>query len=106
MPIKQGRNLRFLKLWSRKRDIVANRIRFNDFQKKSVCAKCNGKCAICGKPVKFKKMTIDHITPLPGGGTKENIEMVQDIHSAKILDLIYWFVKRGYREEKNSVDTF
>ena len=105
MPIKQDRNLRFLKLWSRKRDIIANRIRFNNFQKKSVYAKCNGKCAICGKPVKFKKMTIDHITPLPGGGTKENIEMVQDIHSAKILDLIYWFAKRGYREEKNSVDT-
>lgn len=37
---------------------------------------------------------------------EEIIEMVQDIHSAKILDLIYWFVKRGYREEKNSVDTF
>lgn len=91
MPIKQDRNLRFLKLWSRKRDIVANRIRFNNFQKKSVYAKCNGKCAFCGKPVKFKK---------------EIIEMVQDIHSAKILDLIYWFVKRGYREEKNSVDTF
>lgn len=91
MPIKQDRNLRFLKPWSRKRDIVANRIRFNDFQKKSVYAKCNGKCAICGKPVKFKK---------------EIIEMVQDIHSAKILDLIYWFVKKGYREEKNSVDTF
>lgn len=36
---------------------------------------------------------------------KEIIEMVQDIHSAKILYLIYWFVKRGYREEKNSVDT-
>ena len=67
MPIKQDRNLRLLKLWSRKRDIVANRIRFNDFQKKSVYAKRNGKCVICGKSVKFKKMTIDHITPLPGG---------------------------------------
>ena len=66
MPIKQDRNLRLLKLWSRKRDIVANRIRFNDFQKKSVYAKRNGKCVICGKSVKFKKMTIDHITPLPG----------------------------------------
>lgn len=71
MPTKQDRNLRFLKLWSRKRDIVANRIRFNDFQKKSVYAKCNGKCVICGKSVKFKKMTIDHITPLPGGGTND-----------------------------------
>ena len=32
---------------------------------------------------------------------KEIIEMAQDIHSAKILDLIYWFVKRGIqRREK------
>lgn len=54
-----------------KRDIMANRIQFNDFQKKSVYAKCNGKCAICGKPVKFKKMTIDHITPLSRGGTND-----------------------------------
>lgn len=39
---------------------------------------------------------------------KEIIEMVQDMHSTKILDLIYWFLKRGggYREEKNSIDTF
>ena len=36
---------------------------------------------------------------------KEIIEMVQDIHRAKILEIIYWIVKRGYREEKNSVDT-
>ena len=31
---------------------------------------------------------------------KEIIEMVQDIHSAKILDLIYWFVKRGDTEKR------
>lgn len=71
MPIKQDRNLRLLNLWGRKRDRMANRIQFNDFQKKSVYAKCNGKCAICGKPVKFKKMTIDHITPLSRGGTND-----------------------------------
>lgn len=71
MPGKQNRPLRLLNLWSRKRDRMANRIQFNDFQKKSVYAKCNGKCAICGKPVKFKKMTIDHITPLSRGGTND-----------------------------------
>jgi hypothetical protein len=30
---------------------------------------------------------------------KEIIEMIQEIHSEKILNLIYWFVKRGYKEE-------
>lgn len=77
MPIKQDRNLRLLNLWSRKRDRMANRIQFNDFQKKSVYAKCNGKCAICGKPAKFKKMTIDHITSLSRGGTNnyDNLQL-------------------------------
>lgn len=31
---------------------------------------------------------------------KEIIEMIQEIHSEKILNLIYWFVKRGYKEER------
>ncbi len=31
---------------------------------------------------------------------KEIIDMVEKIHSAKILNLIYWFVRRGYREER------
>lgn len=30
---------------------------------------------------------------------KEIIDMVQKINSKKILNLIYWFVKRGYKEE-------
>ena len=31
---------------------------------------------------------------------KEIIEMIQEIHSEKILNLIYWFGKRGYKEER------
>lgn len=31
---------------------------------------------------------------------KEIIEMIENIHSEKILNLIYWFVKRGYKEER------
>ena len=49
MPGKQNRLLRLLNLWSRKRDRMANRIQFNDFQKK----------------------TIDHIMPLSRGGTND-----------------------------------
>lgn len=44
---------------------------FSDYEKKTVYAKCNGVCAICGKPVKFKKMTVDHIVPLSKGGTND-----------------------------------
>lgn len=31
---------------------------------------------------------------------KEIIEMVQKMNSEKILNLIYWFVKRGYEYEE------
>lgn len=31
---------------------------------------------------------------------KEIIDVVEKIYSEKILNLIYWFVRRGYREER------
>lgn len=42
---------------------------FSDYERKTVYANGNGKCAICGKAVKFKDMRINHITPLSAGGT-------------------------------------
>ena len=56
---------------------MAERRKFSDYEKKSVSAKCNGTCAICGNPVKYKKMTIDHIVPLSKGGTNgmDNLQL-------------------------------
>ncbi len=48
---------------------MANRRKFTLDEKRIVYAKYNGKCAICGQPVKFKKMTVDHKVPLSKGGT-------------------------------------
>lgn len=31
---------------------------------------------------------------------KEIIEMIENLHNEKILQLIYYFVKRGYKEER------
>ena len=31
---------------------------------------------------------------------KEIIEMIQNMHNKKILNFIFWFVKRGYNEER------
>lgn len=31
---------------------------------------------------------------------KEILEMVEEIQSEKTMNLIYWYVKRGYREER------
>ena len=48
---------------------MANRRKFTLDEKRIVYAKYNGKCAICGQPVKFKKMTVDHKVPLSKDGT-------------------------------------
>ena len=31
---------------------------------------------------------------------KEILEMVEEIHDEKTMNLIYWYVKRGYNEER------
>lgn len=31
---------------------------------------------------------------------KEILEMVEKINSKKIMNLVYWYVKRGYNEER------
>ena len=49
---------------------MANR-KFSDYEKKTIYAKCNGICSICGRPVPFDKITIDHEIPLSKGGTND-----------------------------------
>lgn len=48
---------------------MANRRTFTEYEKKTIYANGNGRCALCGKPIEFKHMTIDHKTPLSRGGT-------------------------------------
>ena len=72
---------------------MANRRAFTDYEKKTVYAKNNGKCAICGKPVKFNKMTIDHIIPLSQGGTNEFSNLQLACHSCNRL-------KNNFKEDE------
>lgn len=46
-------------------------------EKMQIYAKYNGKCAICGKHIRFNSMTADHIIPLSKGGTDktENLQL-------------------------------
>lgn len=64
---------------------MTNRRKFTLDEKRIVYAKCNGKCAICGQSVKFKKMTVDHKVPLSKGGTNamENLQLA--CHSCNLL---------------------
>ena len=50
---------------------MANRKLFTDFQRKTVYANGNGKCAICGRKIDFADMTVDHKIPLSKGGTND-----------------------------------
>lgn len=50
---------------------MAERRKFTDYEKKTVYANGNGCCGICGKPIRFQDMTIDHKIPLSKGGTKD-----------------------------------
>ena len=64
---------------------MPQRRQFTDYEKKTVYAKNNGKCAICGKPVMYKKMTIDHIVPISQGGTNEFSNLQLACHSCNRL---------------------
>ena len=56
---------------------MSQRRKFTDYEKKTVYADGNGRCAICGKPIRFCDMTIDHIIPLSRGGTNapDNLQL-------------------------------
>ena len=57
--------------WKGRRSQMAERRKFTDYEKKTVYARGDGRCGICGRPVAFKNMTIDHIVPLSKGGTND-----------------------------------
>lgn len=50
---------------------VSMRIAIPKTTRERVYENYNGKCAICGKPIKFDNFTIDHIIPLSRGGKNE-----------------------------------
>lgn len=48
---------------------MSERRKFTAYEKDAVYERHNGHCAICGRPVSRKGMTISHRTPLSKGGT-------------------------------------
>ena len=48
---------------------MSERRKFTTYEKETVYERYNGHCAICGRPVSPKRMTISHKTPLSKGGT-------------------------------------
>lgn len=69
---------------------MANNRKFSEYEKKTIYAKANGKCALCGEPVKFKKMTVDHKIPLSKGGTNDisNLQLAHLICNRTKADLV------------------
>lgn len=58
---------------------MADRKKYTDYQKKTIYANGNGRCGICGKPIDFKNMTVDHKISISQGGT-DDIENLQPAH--------------------------
>ena len=50
---------------------MTNRRKFTDYERKTVYANGNGRCAICGRPIRFKDMTVDHKIPLSKNGNND-----------------------------------
>ena len=92
---------------------VAARKVFSPEIRNDVYERTEGKCALCGKFVRFDQFTVDHIVPLAKGGTNdlENLQctckhcnaMKQDLSQTefedKMLDIrAYQLKKKGNKE--------
>lgn len=58
---------------------MSDRRKYTEYQKKTIYANGNGRCGICGKPINFEDMTVDHKIPLARGGT-DDMENLQPAH--------------------------
>lgn len=87
---------------------MSKRRKFTDYEKKTVYAKCNGRCYLCGQPIDFKDLTIDHEVPLHRGGTNEFSNLQLACHRCncakgymtleELLETICQIVKYNKRE--------
>lgn len=56
-----------------------NRKQYSEDVRKLVYHQAKGKCAICGKPLSYDAMTLDHIVPLAKGG-RDRVSNLQCTH--------------------------
>lgn len=52
------------------------RRKINATEKGIIYSRANGVCQLCGKKLKYREMTVDHIRPLSAGG-KDNLSNYQ-----------------------------
>ena len=99
-------------------EMMVERKVFSMEMRNNVYEKTKGKCALCGKFVRFDLFTIDHIIPLAKGGTNdiENLQctckhcnaMKQDLSEKEFLDkmikiLAYQSKKKANRVYKKKI---
>lgn len=58
---------------------IVKRKTYSEDVRKLIYHQSKGRCKICGKPVVFEEMTLDHIIPLSSGG-KEDVSNLQCTH--------------------------
>lgn len=87
--------------------------KFTPRQREHLYAVYNGKCAICGYPVSFKRCTIDHKRPLCKGGTNDfrNLQITcrscnQMKHSLSQQEFLKKLLKLTIHNFKNILKTY
>lgn len=83
------------------------RCTISDMVRKYIYRQADGKCALCGRPLTYAEMTIDHIVPLAKGGEneienfqctcKECNEFKQSILPEDFMDKIVTIFKHNFK---------
>ena len=86
---------------------------FSQEARNDIYERTKGKCALCGKFIRFDQFTVDHIVPLAKGGTNEieNLQttckhcnaMKQDLSEEEFLDKMFDILVYQLKKKKNKV---
>lgn len=84
---------------------------FSQTTRNDIYERTKGRCALCGKFIRFDQFTVDHIIPLAKGGTNdiENLQctckqcnaMKQDLSEDEFLDKLFDIFAYQFKKKEN-----
>ena len=86
---------------------------FSQEKRNDIYERTKGRCALCGKFIRFDQFTVDHVIPLAKGGTNdiENLQctckhcnaMKQDLSEDEFLDKLFDIFAYQFKKKENKV---